>query len=228
MTEDILQNAVAQPEMVQTPPVMAQSAPQEKMLPQSEVNDLVGRVRAEATEKGRREALAAQGQTQQSAPGGGLSEEQIRRMIEEQSSKVQQEQLMRMDAERIVGEFASKMDLGKDTYEDFEDAVRKLDIRTMPEIVQLANSVGNTADIMYDLAQNPYKIPALKALAKEYPHLARIEMQKFSKSIDSNKDAVSNVNTRKPLSQMKPSTGIVDNGPGNTLKDFKRQPWARG
>jgi hypothetical protein len=224
MTEEILQNQAAPTEIAQQSMAMAQ----EKMLPQSEVNELAGRIRAEAYEKAKRELQSANPVGAQQVAQGAMSEEQIRRLIDEQTTKIQQQHLMAKDAERIVSEFATKMDLGKEVYEDFDDSVRELDLRAIPEIVQLANSVGNTAEVMYDLAKNPYKIANLKVLAQTSPHLAKKEMQRLSASIDSNKAAASQVNTRTPVSQMKPSTGLADSGPGMSLKDFKRAHWARG
>jgi hypothetical protein len=228
MTDEILQNQGMQPEMAQQAPVAPPIA--EKMLPQSEVNELVGRVKASAYEKAMRDVQGMGGMSQggaQQVAQGALSEEQVRQMMRDEAQKINAQQAQMLEAQRIVGEFAGKMDLGKDVYEDFEDTVKQLDLRTIPEIVQLANSVGNTADIMYDLGKNPYKIANLKVLMQTSPHLARAEMNRLSQSISTNKQAVSQVSTREPLSQMKPSTGSVDSGP-MTLKDMKRQPWARG
>jgi len=229
MTEDLLQNQAAPNENAQAP---IAPAVQEEMVPKSEMNRVAKMLRETYYEKGKEDAMkssqnAAPMQAQQMAQGS-MSEEQVRRLIEEQTTKMQQQHLMAKDAERIVSEFASKMDMGKEAYEDFEDSVRELDLRSIPEIVHLANSVGNTADVMYDLAKNPYKIANLKVLAQTSPQLAKKEMQRLSQSIDSNKAAVQQVNTRAPVSQMKPSTGIADGGTGMTLKDFKRAPWARG
>lgn len=228
MTEEILQDQGMQPEMAQQAPVTPPAT--EKMLPQSEVNELVGRVKASAYEKAMRDAQGMGGMPQSGAQQlaqGALSEEQVRQMMRDEASKINAQQAQMLEAQRIVGEFASKMDLGKEAYEDFDDTVSQLDLRAIPEIVQLANSVGNTADIMYDLGKNPYKIANLKILMQTSPHLARAEINRLSKSIDTNKQAVAQVSTREPLSQMKPSTGSVDSGP-MTLKDMKRQKWARG
>ena len=147
--------------------------------------------------------------------------------ITQQIMQYHQEQTQRMMAERIVGEFSSKMKSGAEKYEDFEESVMNLDLSTIPEIVQLANSVGNTDEVMYDLAKNPYKIANLKTLAATSPHLARSEMNRLSQSITSNqkaKDQVSGV--KEPLSKMKPSTGAVDNGE-MSIRDLRNQPWLK-
>lgn len=218
MTEEFLaQNQ----EQAQQP--MSQ-APQEKMLPQSEVNEIVGRVRAEATAR-------AQAQMQQAttAQPGSLTEEQVRELIAQQTQSIQAEQARMAMAERVVGEFAGKMDLGKESYEDFEDTVKQIDLSTIPEIVQLANSVGNTHDVMYDLAKNPYKIGNLLTLAKASPHLARAEINRLSQSIVANKSAVAQASgAKEPLSQMKASANIsADASKPMTVKDFKSMSWLK-
>lgn len=229
MTEDILQNQVAPVENAPAPSI---PEIQEKMVPESELNRVTKKVRETYYEKGKEDALKSLQEANpvgaQQKAQGALSPEEVQRMIEEHTQKIQQHHLMTKDAERIVSEFATKMDMGKTFHEDFEESVRELDLRAIPEIVQLANSVGNTAEVMYDLAKNPYKIANLKVLAQTSSSLAKKEMQRLSASIDSNKAATAQVNTRSPVSQMKPSTGIADTGPGMTLKDFKKAKWARG
>ena len=234
MTEEILQNQAMPPEMAQATQVLPEMAPSEKMIPESELNKVTKKVRETYYQKGMEDAQKQlqnmggipQAGAQQVAQGA-LSEEQVRQMMRDEAAKINAQQAQMLEAQRIVGEFAGKMDLGKEAYEDFDDTVKQLDLRAIPEIVQLANSVGNTADIMYDLGKNPYKIANLKVLMQTSPHLARAEMNRLSQSITANKQAVSQVSTREPLSQMKPSTGSVDSGP-MTLKDMKRQKWAKG
>lgn len=244
MTEEVLQNQSMQPEMAQ-PAQVAPAAPvqQEKMLPQSEVNALVGKVKADAYEKAKREVMAGQGGMGQPNPQaaalmaqGGLSEEQVRSMMRDEASRINAEQAQMLEAQRIVGEFATKMDGGKEAYPDFEDTVRTLNLRSIPQIVQLANSVPNTADIMYDLSKNKYKVAQLNQLAEMDArnramgvptNYALEEVQKLAQSISTNKQAVTQVQTKEPLGQMKPSTGTVDSSAPLSLRDMKRQAWAR-
>jgi hypothetical protein len=204
-----------------------ENAPTEKMVPQSEVDRVVGAVKHEAYERAKREMASQSNHGAQQMAQGALSEEQVSKMILEQTQKIQMEQARMAHAERVVGEFASKMDLGKDAYPDFEDTVKQMDLSAIPVIVQLANEVGNTSDVMYDLGKNPYKIAQLEILAAKSPNLARAEMMRLSKSIDTNKSAQAQVTAKEPLSQMKPSAGTVESDP-NTLANFKSQKWARG
>jgi hypothetical protein len=222
LNQDPMLSAAAQPEMAA---VQSPMAPAEKMLPQSEVDKLAGRIRAEAYEKGLN--AGSNNSAAQQMAQGALSEDQVRKMIQEQTLKVQQEQAQQMMAERIVGEFAGKMEAGPGKYEDFDNVVQQLDLRTIPEIVQLANSVQNTDEVMYDLGKNPYKIAQLKILAQTSPHLARAEMNRLSQSIISNKTAQAQVSgIKEPLSQIKPSTGSVDSGTPS-VKDLRGASWLR-
>ena len=208
-------NEMLNQDMAQAVPV---AAPQEKMIPQSEVNHLVGKVRQEAHEKGKMEAQ----QVQQ----GTLSEERIRQIIMEQTQQSQQKQAMEMRAQQIVQDFAGKMSAGGAKYPGFEEKVAALDLPKIPQIVHLASSVDNTADVMNELADNPHKIASLLTLARETPHLANLEMQKLSNSIKANQKATETVQTKEPLSTIKPSTAPSDKGP-LSVADFRKAKWAQ-
>ena len=223
MTDEILTQGIS------TPVEQAPQAPVEHMVPQSEVDKFAGALKHSYYEKGKADALA-QLQAQQPVSNmgaqqmaqGSLNESQVRAMIEEQTQRIQAEQARMAQAERVVGEFAGKMELGKDAYEDFEDTVRQIDLASIPEIVQLANGVQNTHDVMYDIAKNPYKIAQLKMLAQTSPHLARAEMNRLSQSIIANNAVKAQVSDVKPpLGQMKSSTNNVGSGP-MTLSYMKR------
>jgi hypothetical protein len=225
MTDEVLDQGIVAAQEPQ--------APTEKMLAQSEVNEIAGKVRAEAFERGKAAALAAQQQGQaqaaQQSAQGSLNEEQVRAMILEQTQQIQAEQARMAMAERVVGEFASKMEAGKGAYEDFEDTVKQVDLSTIPEIVQLANGVGNTHEVMYDLAKNPYKIANLLTLARTSPQLARVEMARLSASIVANQSAQQQVSgIKEPLSQMKASANTAATSATPTLKDLKSAKWLRG
>ena len=163
------------------------------------------------------------------AAQGAVSREDIENMILEKTQALQMQQARQAEAERIVGEFVQKMDMGKTDYEDFEDTVKEIDFSAIPEIVKLANQMPNTHDLFYDMAKNPYKIAQLKILAQTSPGLARAEMMRLSKSIDDNKAAKSQMTAKEPLSQMKASANAsVDSNRPMTLAEMKKQPWARG
>lgn len=218
--EQIAPQAVAEMQSTQ-----AFQQPHEKMLTQEEVNKLVGRVRSEGYEKGRKDASAELQGSQMNNPQ--ISEDKLREMMREEAARVQEEQIRQAMAQQLIGEFSTKMVAGKEKYPDFEEKVAALDLAKIPEIVQLANSIDNTADVMYELANKPYKIANILGLLQRAPHLAISEMNNLSKSIKANEQATQQVSTpREPLSQIKPSTAGGADGK-LSVKDFRKMSYLR-
>jgi len=230
MTEEIGQNTSTGSPVVNT----TTEQPKEKMVAQSEVDTIAGIAREQGIDKGRREAeMAFKAQQEmtskvsaQQVAQGSMSEEQVRQMIMQETQKQQQEQLQMAHAQQVVSEFVSKMQGGAEKYEDFESTVAALELPKIPEIVKLANSADNTADVMYELGKNPYKVASLLTLARTAPHLAQAEMARLSGSIKKNQDVASKVVTREPLSQIKHSTAGADGGE-LSVKDLRKQSWMR-
>lgn len=209
-------------------PQVPQDAAQEKVLKQSEVNELVGRIKHEAYQKGLREAQAQQPQSMpQGQSMGGmpqLTEEQVRQMIADEAHKQSQVAA----AHNMLTSFAQKMQNGKSKYQDFDETVANLgDLRNIPHVIQLAEEAGNTEDVMYELGKNPGKVATLTTLSYVNPQLAKLEMKKLSDSIKKNQEAQNIPDVSEPLSQIKPSTVGTDNG-SLSIRDLKRKSWARG
>lgn len=210
-------------------PSQVASTPAEKLVPQSTVDKIVGSVKNEAYERAKREveedrvaAQAAAGSNQPAAPS--LSKEEIRSIINEEAEKKANQKL----AEQTAMEFVCKMESGSKKYADFDEVVTPLGIgnQEMAPIIQLSNSVDNTADVMYELGKNPHKIGSLLALAAATPGLAYKEMQKLSASIKQNTSS-STVKVDEPLSQVTPSLTGTDNG-SKTVSDLRKEDWLRG
>lgn len=195
---------------------------QEKLLTQSEVNEIAGKARQAGYERGVRES----GSQAQNIAQGALTEEQVRKMIEEQTLKVQQEAARNAYAQQLIGDFSNKMQTGSSQYEDFEQKVSALELHKIPEIIQLATGVDNTVDVMYELANKPYKVGNLLNLARTAPHLAGAEMNRLSNSIKENKKAAQAIQTPEPISQMKPTSGTADQGT-MSVSSLRRQPWLK-
>ena len=212
----------------------------EKMVPQSEVNRIVGSQKAEAYERGKQEALAQlqaqqasqqqQAQMSQAPQGEGsmggmqqVSQDEIRRMIAEEherSSNMAQ-------ANQIAYEFTQKMDAGNAKYPDFQEVVGKLDLSKVPHLVQMSNQYPNTADVIYDIAKNPMKLAQLQILYHTSPQLAQSEISKLANSIKANQSADFVPSVDEPLSQIKPYTIGTDNGT-KTVTDWRSKSYLRG
>jgi hypothetical protein len=202
--------------------IQGHDAPAEKMLKQSEVNELVGRIKHEAYTKGLREGGVAQ---QPSSMGGmpQVTEDQIRKLISDEAQK----QTQTAAAHSMLANFAQQMDGGKTKYSDFGETVAGLgDLRNIPHIVQLATETGMADDVLYDLGKNPKKVATLTILSSLNPELAKIEAQKLKDSILKNQAASKSPEVPDPLSQITPSTVVTDNG-SRSVKDLRRMPWAK-
>ncbi|MFA6080720.1 MAG: hypothetical protein WC753_04580 [Candidatus Gracilibacteria bacterium] len=205
----------------------AQESAQEKMLRQSDVNELIGKAKHAAYEKGKREALDAHTQQPQSGSMGGmpqLTEEQVRQMIADEA----QRQTQVTAAHNMLNNFAQQMGAGKGKYSDFDETVGGLgDLQNISHVVQMATETGMAGDVMYELGKNPGKVASLTTLAYINPQLAKVEMKKLADSIKMNDSAQDSPSASEPLSQVKPSTVGKDNGEYN-VKDFRNKSWARG
>lgn len=229
LAEGIQQQDIAP---VGSTPGSAPDAPQEKVLKQSEVNELVGRIKHEAYTKGLREAQLQA--TQQPMPNGApasmggmpqLTEEQVRQMISDEAQK----QAHLTAAHNTLNNFVQQMGAGKGKYSDFDETVANLgDMKSIPHVVELAAGTGIAGDVMYELGKNPGKVASLTTLAYINPHLAKVEMQKLADSIKKNQSESEAPDVKEPLSHLKPSTKVgADNGT-RTVSDLRRMSWAKG
>lgn len=241
--------ATAQADSQPSPAPSAQSAPSvpsgsqnapetqsEHFLPQSKVNELVGRAKAEAYEKARREAVQTQQPTheatvqQSNSQMGGIAQAtpaELDRMIEQRlQQRDQQTQNL-----NIANNFLNKLYQGEGKYADFKEVMGSFNLhefaRTAPAVFHLASSVDNTAEVMYELANNPRKIADLQYTAQMNPVAAQREMRALAESIKVNEAAKNQTPASEPLDQIKPSSSGMDNG-AMTVRDYKKADWLRG
>jgi hypothetical protein len=247
MTENQVE-AVQEQEAEQAPAVQQEP---EKMLTQSEVNKLVGKIREETKErtyrKARQEIMAElqqqvtpdqqqadnsiARQAAQATMGGmsNLNPEQIRQLIAEETAKQtqairehQEQEMHRQNMSRIASNFIQKMEAGKEKHPEFESKVAMLNLPSIPEIVHLAEGVENTADVMMDLAENPHKISNLLTLYARNPALAQAGMNKISESIKQNDIAKNMSMPSDPYQSIKPSAS-AKTGDGNlSVSDLQK------
>lgn len=208
----------------------AVSPVQEKMVPQSHVDKIVGRVRDEARQDGYSKArselqLQSSEQSHQSNMGNvaQLSPDKIDALIEDKIKERTQEEY----GKKIAYDFANKLSSGKERYSDFDETVAQLNLPSIPHIVHWANSLDNTADVIYEIAKYPSKFANILMLSQTAPQLAQREMQKLSDSIKKNEEAkASSPSVDEPLTPIKHSNVGTDNG-SMTVRDLRRQPWLR-
>ncbi len=243
----------------------SQDSIQEKFVPQSSVDKIVGGAKKAAYEKGMKDAQNAlhqaqlaqqsaqapqpleshyqpQGQTApQAAPQAGASNfggmqgqftpeqlDQIRQTSLNAVNESQQKQANQALAQQIATDFKNKIAAASEKYPDIQEKMSTLDLSKMPHIVHLANMKDNTADIMYDLADNPHKVASLMVLQHTQQGSLPVAINKLSDSIKTNQSALADTKSAPdPLSQIMPSVTNTDNG-SRSVRDFKKAAWLRG
>lgn len=210
----------------------------EKMVPQSQVNEIVGNAKREAAERAveayKRQATQASPQYENvSKPHlpHGISEDDIKRVtgdeIKKHFGQLQQDAQERANIEqanRIVGIFKDKIVAGKDRYEDFESVTGNVEMQYYPNVVQLlAEQVDNSADVLYHLAKNRDKLYRLEALCGHNARDAIHEVKRLSDSIKANDQTSQTRNANAPLSQQRPSNTGTDSGSTLSMSDLKRR-----
>lgn len=214
----------------------------EKLLKQSEVNELVGRVKKDAYEKARREAEAdimarnsavnqmpqtpsqiSQRQGNQQAPQ--LTEEAMRVAARHELVRMQNE----IWANQTAQQFVQKIEDGKSKYPDMEKVVGELNLANNVDIVNWANSVDNTADVIYELGKNPAKYANVLMLAARSPQQALKAMRELSDSIKRNQESAKQPVADKPINQLNHSTLSVSNGDlsNTSISSISRSSWMK-
>jgi len=232
-SEDIGQDvSQAQAESVNAPAT-------EKMLPQSKVTELVANARLVAEQKARQEMEAKFSQEreqmmQQRSMGGmaqpaqnqGFSQEDAAKLVEAEIAKRDQllmQQQQRAQVEELANQYTEKMAYGENAYDDFKEVTGKFNPVKFPQVTLAAATLDNTADVIYDIMQNPTKLTHLQQLFQMDENLAFDEMKRLSASIKRNSEAAeSNVRSPNPLSKPKPSIAGADSG-RKTIADWKKR-----
>jgi hypothetical protein len=201
----------------------------ERLFKQSELNEIVGRVRQEAAETARRQLQSLQPPPAQNQTTKTLSEDDVKRLTSQELErqreawmKETQERTDAQTAERIVAAYKEKISPGKDKYEDFENVTGNLDMRYYPNVVQLlAEHIDNSHDVLYDLAKHRTKLSQIEQLCGHNPQDAIYEIKRLSDSIKANESSASSKQIKAPLSQQRPSNTGTDSGATLSVRDYK-------
>lgn len=223
----------------------------EKMLPVSRVNQLIQKAKRDGEKKMQQQLEEAQAQLQQMQNGQGnqqpqqaapqsmggmqqLSPEQIQQQIADavkqtlmQEQKARQQEQLQKEVQEVADRYYSKMNSGKDLYEDFDAVTADFDPAAFPSLVYLANEFDNTPAIIYELQKNPSKLASLAVLVEKSPQMARTQLNRLSQSIQENLKAKNEEqDTQEPLNRMKPSTVGADTGKMG-IRDLKKADFLR-
>lgn len=210
---------------------------QEKLVPQSQVNEIVGNAKREAAAraveayKSQQAQAVATPQHQEPVSHRNMSEDDIKRLtgdeIKRHFTQIEQDATERANMEaanRIVNQFRDKVVAGKDKFEDFESVTSNVAMQYYPNVVQLlAEHVDNPADILYHLAKNRDKLYRLEALSAHNHSDAVYDIKRLAESIKSNDGVSSAKNPKAPLSQQRPSNTGTDSGGTLSFSDLKQK-----
>lgn len=232
-----MDNSVMDNAPVMQEPAAAATTQEERMLPQSQVNELIGNAKREAAEKAatravedyKRQQAANSNYSAQPMQQPGFNDEHFERktleILEKQKTdweRQQQEKQQAEYAERIVNAYKEKIAAGRDKYADFETVTGNVNMSYYPNVVQLlAEHVDNAPDILYNLAQRRGKLDEIDRLCERNPQDALYELKRLSDSIKANESAGHIKSARTPLSQTRPSNSGTDSGV-LSVSDFKR------
>jgi len=224
-----------------SPALNAEPVDEQAPLSRDLVSKIVERERTKAYEKGKQEAVMAlqEQQAPQQAPEqqmqqpqqaqniGGMqqmSQADIERLIAEKAPQMLQEQmqqqLQQQRTQQTVDSFVSKMQAAEAKYPGLEAKLNDLDYSTLANVVQMANELENTGDIMKELVDNPEKMSSIILLSYTQPKLAQKKLMDLSNSIRTNQQALAEeAQAQDPMSQLKPSTSAgVDDGAMSVTK----------
>lgn len=210
-----------------------------KLFTQSEIDNIVKKVKHEAVEGYKRKASSdSASRTPDSIPQNqpstgqhyAFSPEEVRRMAAEETQRLRDEwyqdahrKSQVQDAQRIVNEFLGKMAQGKEKYQDFDDVVGNVEFGSFPNVVQLLNSyIDNTHDVMYELGNDRTKLAMLEQLVHMSPNDAIHQVKRLSQSIKEREAAGKTRFANEPLSQLRPSNTGTSNG-ALSVSDYKKK-----
>ena len=214
----------------------------EKMIPQSQVNKIVKQrtydaiqAKRELEEKHQKEIEAIKAAAQQQSQRNEqvpreLDANAIYQQVQERFNEEMRQRQLKEEMERVANSYLSKMEQGKQAYEDFEEITKEFDPTAFPQLTYLVSGIDNAADVIYDLARNPIKLAGLDRLAEKNPRQAQAELLKLSRSIAENRQAQADENSQSvstPLDRLQASR-ISGSNDKMSISDLRNQPWLKG
>ncbi len=215
-------------------------ASDEEMIPKSRAEMLIKKAKLKGRDQMQDEldAIKAENdqlkQNQNSGSMGGmaapLSAEQVTKQVLaqlqdqfQQASEARAQEQLQKEAEDIAKAYKSKMDAGKNSYNDFESVMADFNPAAFPNLVYLVNQMDNTHDVMYELMNNPTKLATVVVMSERDPAAAKSMLGKISGSIKANQQAkASEKDVQPPLGRLSSSTTTGQDTGELSMRDLKR------
>lgn len=234
MTEEVALEGKAESSPAAEPEIKDSA---EEMIPKSRAEELIKKAKLKGRDSLQEEMEAIKAENaalkQQQASIGGMAapvdvdqiKQEIMAGLKEQfqeASKARAEAELQENAKKIATEYRTKMQSGKDSFEDFDEVMADFNPQAFPNLVFLANQVENTPAVMYELMKNPSKWATLTLLSERDPDAALNMVKRLSASIVANEQAkAQEKEVAPPLGRLSSSPTGRDNGK-LTFKDYKR------
>ena len=236
----------------------AESTPPEKMLPASQVNELIKKAKRKGEQKMQEQLDAAkqqieqlqtqqaQQQLQNTAQTGspqqpqqgqqqGVDPQQMQQQIMQAIQAKQQEEAQKrhdeqleQEVSQVAQQYFGKMAQGKDMFDDFEAITADFNPAEFPQLVFLANQMDNTPAIIYELRKNPGKLADLAVLVEKSPSMARNELSKLSESIKRNDEAKRNLQEPQDPLNRLKPSPVGTDNGTKNVRDFKAASYLKG
>lgn len=220
-------------------PVVSEGVADDR-LDKATVSKIVARERQKAYEKAKQEARMEfeqqqQGQApqQQAQPQtfGGMQQvhqmdpDAVKQMIAEHVPQYLQQQAAEYQQKQFADGFIAKMQAAEKQFPGLEQKLNEIDFNSPStlKLVQMANNMENTGEIMNELIDNPEKMGTLLNLVNEQPRLAQQRLASLSNSISTNRKALEeDKSAQEPIGQLKSSVNAGVDDHNLSVKDLKK------
>jgi len=243
--DGVIADVSNEPMVESTPEVSAPEVAheqQEKMIPQSQVNEIVKAKIAKAREGFGKDVVQAHEQPtnnmgQQNVAldiGQEIASELDKRLADMQ--RQQQEAQANAEAQKLIESLQTKIEAAASKYEDFEEVTKEVPYTQFPGLLAASNSVDNAGDVLYHLGKNPSKMRELASsfqpvidpytghqVANPMAAVAMKELRQLSESMRNNELAKEKGRPGEPLNQIRPSNVKTDSG-SSSIKQL-RSKW---
>lgn len=217
------------------------SEPKERMLSQSEVNDIVASQKRRSYEKGLQEGSSKREVAQpansssvntSSGDGNANFDQIIDQKVNQRLAEYQEQQAVNAYEQQVDFEFNRKLDNARKNIDGFDSVVSTVgDVNRFRAIKLAVSNLENGGDVFHHLAQNPNKMVGLEQLAYQFANADGSmntapffsEVKKISDQLKMNKNASNMKSVPNPVSQIETNNrdGIGDSSP-QSVADFRR------
>ncbi len=239
-----VENTLQQPETPSAPENVSyqqNTAEPEKMIPQSEVNNMTAAVRRKSYDKGVEAGKAQNGLqanvdnsasvNESNSSNKGIDQSQMRDMINTQMAEYSNQQKAEAQkrhldevANQMVNKFVRDAEEAKKNIDGFDETMARVDLVTVaPGVFATASTLDNPAAVLHHLVANKViDLASLEELSKKAPELVEFELKKISDRLKQNKNAKNSHAAPDPISQI--DTDVRDGMGGaepESIADFK-------